>query len=136
MKCFNVLLISLFFILTHLVFSQGYNNFGVSGAPLAFGVVSVNGSKLSGTENWTSTYDSTDRYYEITIENEGYHFLYYSTIVTPVKDNHYCRTASGYSKLRVYCYSNGNLAASDFSFMIFEGEWEGAPIKKPSWVTP
>ena len=89
--------------------------------PIAFGVVYSNGSKKSGTANWTSTYNSTYKRYEIAISGENYYYLRYATNVTPAGDIRFCRTSSVGGKLLVYCYNkNGGSATSRFGFSTFK----------------
>ena len=89
--------------------------------PLAFGVVLSNGSKYSGTPNWSSTYNVTYKRYEIKIDGESYYYLNYATNVTPAGDIRYCRSTSVGGQLLVYCYDkNGNAATSRFGFVTFK----------------
>lgn len=92
-----------------------------SAGPLAFGVVYSDGSKRSGTANWSSTYNPWYRRYEVTINGESYYYLDYTTAVTPAGDVRFCRTSSVSGKLLVYCYdANGNAATSRFGFATFK----------------
>ena len=89
--------------------------------PIAFGVVYSDGSKKSGTENWTSTYNATYKRYEIHISGENYYYLKYATNVTPAGDIRFCRTSSVGGKLLVYCYDkSGGSATSRFGFSTFK----------------
>ncbi len=89
--------------------------------PIAYGVVYSNGSKKSGTANWTSAYNSTYKRYEINITGESYYYLRYATNVTPAGDIRFCRTSSVSGKLLVYCYDkNGGSATSRFGFATFK----------------
>jgi hypothetical protein len=87
---------------------------------VAFGTVYSNGSKQSGTTNWTSSYNSTYTRYEISIIGENYYYLRYATNITPAGDMRYCKSSSVGGKLLVYCYDkNGNPASSRFGFTTF-----------------
>ncbi len=89
--------------------------------PLAFGVVYSNGSKMSGTPNWSSTYNDIYKRYEIKITGENYYYLRYATNVTPAGDLRFCRTDSVGGKLLVMCYDkNGGPAPSRFAFVTYQ----------------
>jgi len=93
----------------------------VSSGVLAFGVVYSNGDKRSGTPNWTSSYNSTYKRYEISISGESYYYLNYATVITPAGDIRFCRSSSVSGKLLVYCYDkNGNVAPARFGFAAFK----------------
>ena len=47
--------------------------------PLAFGVVFNDGTKQSGTANWTSSYNATYKRYEIAISGQNYYYLNFIT---------------------------------------------------------
>jgi hypothetical protein len=79
----------------------------ISSAPIAFGVINSNGQKQSGTANWASAYNATYKRYEITITNQNYYYLSFTTLVTSAGDNRFCRTDSVGGKLLVYCYDQG-----------------------------
>lgn len=94
---------------------------GGATGPLAFGVVLSNGTKYSGTSNWTSSYNSTYKRYEIKISGHQYYYLKYATNVTPAGDIRFCRSSSVSGKLLVYCSDkNGNPASSRFGFTTFK----------------
>ena len=91
------------------------------GGPIAFGVIYNNGSKQSGTPNWTSSYNSAYKRYEIKITGENYYYLRYTTVITPAGDVRYCRSSSGSGKLLVYCYDkSGNSSSARFGFATFK----------------
>ena len=58
----------------------------VGTGPIAYGVVLADGTKWSGTSNWTSPFNATFQRYEITISGESYYYLNYATVVTPAGD--------------------------------------------------
>ena len=98
----------------------------LSTAPVtAFGVVGSTGTKLSGTPNWSSVYNTASSWYEITIVNESYYFGNYSTEVTPIgltlslHPGVYCKTDSVSGKLLVRCLDKNNTPQkSYFGFMV------------------
>ncbi len=101
------------------------NPAGVVKGLLAFGVVSSDGSKASGTPNWSSNFNSADKQYEITLSGEDYHYLSYSTMVTPsfpTGERGFCTSNSVNNKLLVECYDkSGNPAVpGSFSFVSFK----------------
>lgn len=92
-----------------------------SGGPIAFGVVYRDGSKQSGTDNWSSLYNSTYKRYEIKINGESYYYLKYTTVITPAGDVRYCRSSSVGGKLLVYCYDkSGSASSTRFGFATFK----------------
>lgn len=89
--------------------------------PLAFGVVYFNGSKQSGTPNWSSTFNATFNRYEISITGENYYYLKYATAVTAAGDKRFCKSSSVSGKLLVYCYDAAGVpATSRFGFVTFK----------------
>jgi hypothetical protein len=93
----------------------------VSSAPIAFGVVSNNGQKQSGTANWSSAFNATYKRYEITITGQNYYYLSFTTLVTPAGDNRFCRTDSVGGKLLVYCYDqSGSVQPARLAFTTFK----------------
>jgi M6 family metalloprotease-like protein len=102
-------------------FQIGQNGPPPSEMPLAFGVVYSNGRKMSGTPNWSSTYNDVYKRYEIKITGENYYYLRYSTNVTPAGDLRFCKTDSVGGNLLVMCYDkNGNPAPSRFGFVTYQ----------------
>lgn len=88
---------------------------------LAFGTVYTSGTKWSGTPNWSSSYNAAYTRYEITIDNEYYYYLNYTTILTPAGDVVFCRSSSVGGKLLVYCYDkNGSPATARFGFVTYK----------------
>lgn len=93
----------------------------ISSAPIAFGVISSNGQKQSGTANWSSAYSATYKRYEITITGQNYYYLSFTTLVTPAGDNRFCRTDSVGGKLLVYCYDqSGAVQPARLAFTTFK----------------
>jgi len=59
---------------------------GGSGSPIAFGFVNTDGSRGSGSGNWSSRYvdrGGDEKGYYIKINNEDYNYRNYATLVTP-----------------------------------------------------
>lgn len=89
--------------------------------PLAYGTVRSNGAKYKGSSNWSSTYNSTFKRYEITISGQSYYYLNYATVITPAGDVRFCKSSSVGGKLLVYCYDHaGNGQPSRFAFVTFK----------------
>ena len=84
----------------------------VGTGPIAYGAIQADGTKFSGTSNWTSTYNASLQRYEIAITGESYFYLSYATVVTPAGDVRFCRTDSVSGKLLVYCYDQAGTPAS------------------------
>jgi hypothetical protein len=96
------------------------SNLGAPGE-IAFGAIDSNGTKLSGTSNWTSTFNASLTRYEITITGESYLFSNYATMVTPMGDVRYCLTSSVSGKLLISCTNSAGAAASSrISFVTFK----------------
>ena len=90
-------------------------------SPLAYGTVLSSGAKYKGSANWSSTYNSTYKRYEISISSNSYYYLNYVTVVTPAGDNRFCRTSSVGGKLLVYCHDHaGNVQPARFGFLTFK----------------
>jgi hypothetical protein len=90
-------------------------------APLvAFGAVYTPGVKESGTPNWSVVYNSSSSWYEITIVNQNYYYLYYATVVTPLGLSAAaasCKSDSVGGKLLIRCFNPNNLPVqASFSF--------------------
>lgn len=99
---------------------------GTYQGPLAYGVVAKNGAKQSGSANWTSTFNTTDKQFEIAITGENYHYVAFATVVTPsfaTGAEGFCTSSSVNGKLLVKCYDcSGNVVAPvSFSFASFKG---------------
>jgi hypothetical protein len=93
----------------------------LSSGPIAFGVILSNGQKQSGTGNWSSTYNSSLKRYEVTITGQNYYYLSYSTLLTPAGDVRYCRTDSVGGKLLIYCYdASGAVQPARVAFTTFK----------------
>ena len=88
--------------------------------PIAFGTVLSSGSKSKGTDNWSASFNASDKRYEITIAGQSYYYLDYATVITAAGDDTFCRSSSVGGKLLVYCYDHtGNAQASRFGFATF-----------------
>ena len=76
-----------------------------SSTPIAFGFVSAAGDRVSGTSNFTSAWNATSGWYEITITAESYFFNTYTTVVTTAGANIcFANTDSSGGKLLVYFF--------------------------------
>jgi len=96
------------------------SNLGAPGE-IAFGAIDAAGTKLSGTTNWTSTFNAALTRYEITITGESYFFTSYATMVTPLADVRYCRTNSVGGKLLISCANSaGTDTTSRLAFVTFK----------------
>ncbi len=76
-----------------------------SATPIAFGYIGSDGTKISGTANFTSTWNATSKWYEITITAESYFFNTYTTVVTTAGNGcYFASTDSSGGKLLVYFF--------------------------------
>ncbi len=92
-----------------------------NGLSMVFGAIHFDGSKWSGTENWTSSYNKTRQHYEISIEDINYDNLGYTTTVTPIGVAGHCSTNDSNGKLLISCYDKqGNTMQVGFSFIILK----------------
>lgn len=73
-------------------------------APIAFGFISSDGSVISGTGNFTASWNSSAKRYEITISGQSYYYNTYSTVVTPSGSPELYQTSSVSGMLLVYVY--------------------------------
>jgi hypothetical protein len=88
---------------------------------LAFGVILANGKRSSGTNNWSSSYNNAQKRYEIRINGANYHYLKYTTLITPAGDVRFCRSNSVGGKLLIHCHdTNGNPASSRLGFVTYK----------------
>ncbi|MCX6224187.1 MAG: hypothetical protein NTV01_05475 [Bacteroidia bacterium] len=87
--------------------------------PIAFGSIRYDARIISGTGNYTCTWNATFSRYEITITNETYIYTAYATVVTPVGDEAiFATTNSGAGKLIVYIHDiTGVKVQGDFHFI-------------------
>jgi hypothetical protein len=89
--------------------------------PIAYGVIRSNGNTSTGTGNISSTWNSTYKRYEITINSENYFWLNYITQVTPMTGGLSAQTSSVGGKLLVKLYnSSGSLVQGNFQFVTFK----------------
>jgi hypothetical protein len=76
---------------------------------LARGFVNGDGSKASGSPNWSVTFNGSFNRYEITINGVNYFFSSFTTVVTPaLPKGGACATDSVSGKLLISCYDNAN----------------------------
>jgi hypothetical protein len=100
--------------------------------PLAFGVISQAGTKESGSPNWTCTYNSAEKRYEIAISGEDYFWVDYATVVTPsfsTGSRGYCTVSSVNSKLLIACYDQTGTPVTPVAISF-------ATFKKPDGTIP
>jgi hypothetical protein len=91
--------------------------------PIAYGTVSTTGAILSGTGNFSVTYDSTDKRYEITIDGHSYSYSQYAVSVTHIGSGSIgfpSITSSGGIMYVTFYMADGTKKASYFSFMVFK----------------
>jgi hypothetical protein len=91
--------------------------------PIAYGTVRSDGVLLSGTPNVSSSYDSVNDRYLVTIANETYTTAAYITSVTPTTaaQPRFATTTSATGKLSIRVFDhNGNLQPTQFSFVIYK----------------
>ncbi len=106
-------------------FKQPTSTYSYQGA-LAFGVVSTSGKKESGSVNFTSKYNATDKQFEIAIAGEKYFYQTYATVVTAsyaTGAEGFCTSGSVNDNLIVKCYDcSGNVVSPvSLSFVTFKG---------------
>lgn len=89
--------------------------------PLAYGFVYENGTKASGTANFTVNWNSNTNWYEIQLTGISYFYSNYSTVVTvTIPHLTFCHTDSVNGKLLVLCFNeSGNPIQADFAFGVF-----------------
>ncbi len=94
--------------------------------PLAYGYINTDGSVASGSPNFTSVYDSTNKWYVITLTGTNYLFSNFSTAVTPSFNSSSpaptCGTGSVSGNLLVACYNTAGARVqppAGFGFGVF-----------------
>ena len=94
--------------------------------PIAYGYINTNGTVASGSGNFTSVFDSTNKWYAITITGKNYFFSNFSTVVTPSFNSSAaapgCGTGSVGGKLLVACYDTAGARVqppAGFGFGVF-----------------
>jgi len=96
----------------------------VYGGPIAYGVISSDGTVSSATANVSCTWNGTSNRYEITISGENYLLSSYVTVVTPTATGGAVRIAitdSVSGKLLVYLYdTSGTKVQDDFHFVTYK----------------
>jgi hypothetical protein len=92
--------------------------------PIAYATINGGGSTITGasTPNVTSTFDSVNKRYVITISGEAYDINHYTTVATPVNTvPRFIATQSAGSKLIVRIFDlTGALVQSPFMFTTFK----------------
>ncbi|HEY1281939.1 MAG TPA: hypothetical protein VGF22_19810 [Acidimicrobiales bacterium] len=91
--------------------------------PIAYGLIKSDGSKLSGTANVTSSFDSASTRYLMTIAGESYTNVSYITVVTPLAGSTplsvTSTASSGRLVVKVWNLS-GNAVQNSFSFVTYK----------------
>ena len=94
--------------------------------PIAYGYINTDGTVASGSGNFTSAFDSTNKWYAITITGRNYFFSNFSTVVTPSFNSatpaSICGTGSVSGKLLVACYNKAGARVqppAGFGFGVF-----------------
>lgn len=90
--------------------------------PIAYGVINANGIVLSGTGNFTATYDTTKRWYEIRIENVDYVLYDAVAVVTAWPPGvNVCPTLDSFDGMLTVTMvlSNGGYISRGFAFTVF-----------------
>ncbi len=96
---------------------------GHDGLPLAYAVIKSDGTKVSGTANVSSTWNSFYKRYEVTISRVSYFWSNYQTMVTAMYGcgNVAPVTGSVSGKLLIHIYNpSGTLVQCDFQFVTFQ----------------
>ncbi|NMC44545.1 MAG: hypothetical protein GYA46_11555 [candidate division Zixibacteria bacterium] len=73
-------------------------------APIAFGYIGPTGSVVSGTGNFTASWNSSAQRYEITITGHSYYYNTFTTVVTACGVPELFQTSSFGGMLLVYVY--------------------------------
>lgn len=89
--------------------------------PIAYGIVRSNASPAASTGNFSCSWNTTHKRYEIQIEGENYFWLDYITTVTPVTGGSRVASSSVGGKLLVMIYDqNGNQVQGAFQFVTYK----------------
>jgi hypothetical protein len=83
-----------------------------------WGVASASG-KQSGTPNWGSSFDPAQKWFDVNIQGENYHYLADTTLVTPsvgTGAKAYCTSGSVSNKLLIECFDGAGNAVAPVSF--------------------
>ncbi|HTT96841.1 MAG TPA: hypothetical protein VMF58_02240 [Rhizomicrobium sp.] len=89
--------------------------------PIAFGYIDSTGAVESGSGNFTASFNSTTNTYTIAIDQIGYYYSWYSTVVTSSAPTpSVCTTGSLAGNLLVNCYTvRGEPTAARFAFITY-----------------
>ena len=91
--------------------------------PIAYGVFSFDGSKLSGTPNISAVWDGGVERYLVSVDGESLHFISYTAVVTPSGTSSpvLATTDSFSGNLSVYLFNlAGTKIQNRFSIVIYE----------------
>ncbi len=90
--------------------------------PVAYGTINSDASVSGGSGNFTAVYDSTNKWYEITITAETYHYTSYSTTANTIGGTvpRFATTSSVSGRLIVSIFDlSGNRQQNMFNFVVF-----------------
>jgi hypothetical protein len=106
--------------------------------PIAYAAIRPDGSMASGTPNISSTYDSSDSRYEITITGEDYSVWNYVTVVTPASTSPtFASCGSLGGQLTVYIKDiSGNNVQRPFHFVTYKPGAPGVSALHSPWEPP
>ncbi|MDI6828706.1 MAG: hypothetical protein QME62_09505, partial [Armatimonadota bacterium] len=96
---------------------------GKATSPIAYGVINSNGTKLSGTSNVSSSWDSANQWYRITISGVSYSNLTHVAIanVVGLSDPRFAMTSASGSDLVVILFNmSGGKTQGIFHFAVFK----------------
>lgn len=93
----------------------------MAGTPIAFGYIDTSGAVLSGSGNFTASYDSGTNTYTIAINGVGYYYSWYSTVITSSEPTpSVCTTDSFSGNLMIHCYTlRGARTSAHFGFIVY-----------------
>jgi len=103
-------------------FPDGTTQMSAALNPVAYGIIRANGSVVTASPNVSSVWNSSDNWYEITIDGEDYFYLYYITNVTVKSGSPRIVTTGSVSyKLLVNIFDiNGNRVQENFCFIVYK----------------
>ena len=103
-----------------------YGGGPASATPIAYGYVTAFGSILSGSGNFSVTWDSINSRYLVDIDNENYFVSDYTTIITPASSSPRLATTSSISGdliVRIFDPLNSyNLVQTNFQFVTYKDD--------------
>lgn len=104
------------------------------GAPICGGFVMADASIISGSPNFTCTWNAASSRYEIAISGYTYFYNQFITLVTPCSFKRFVFTNSGSGRLFVYVVDDaGNPAQANFQFITYA---PGVLMAAPETTSP